>query len=941
MRINRTAFLCMVLATMSCVSLTRAQSYPGKSFLDDAEILARWEKTYGRIRSMRVSYRTLLVEFRPPQTPGDDLDEEPRVPLKHSQVERIEQGKRYHVRYSLAEDGLNNSEWLVEFAFDGKITQSYMGSTERGVVSLEQRGGSEETMNMPKEFMFLKNHKAPDVLRDEYPDGVPELARSFRFGKLRGKVVVRPNLEPVVGQSCHVVEISDPNSVRQGKQVYWMAHDKGMCLMKYQMSWSGKLRTEIGIERIAEVDVDGGSLWYPQRAYRTIYSDRFGMSKRELTVTDFVPNVKIDEATFRLSYIEGTHVSDKNSTKSYKWRNGMKFVADGWNNSIRYVPKDWSILVRTGKPLPKFEDVAPGLSADQIEDRSILLCFFDMEQRPSRNCIERLSTKAQELKTEDLLIIAIHASTVDQTRLNEWVKKYNIPFPAGTITADAEKTKFAWGVRSLPWLILTDKKQVVRAEGFGIEELDEELRNTVDTEHATQGNKVTGSKLAAQTYRSEAGKSFLDASEILKAWEDNYAHFASMEVSYTERVLEAIPPADDPNRFDFLVRLMHVERVEQGQRFHIRCSADEEGFNRPDSIIEGSFDGAISREYFGRTRSGTVIAGMKARNTETMNRLKTYMLLDKPRLVRKNPSGPSEVYWIEDPNSKPKLSFRLSSAISVSRVSIEPNLEFVGGQLCHVVEITYKGNIGQIIWLAHKKGMLPLKYQLYGNSGLAFKTQVAQIDSVETDGRTMWYPKKAYLTSIRPNGGRIRYELTTHKFVPNIQVDENTFRFDFPKGTRIYDRVRGIYGVDLPREPPSLVGKALLPLENLSLSFDLDQAKDKMILVCFWDVEQRPSRNCLQQLSTRAPELKAKGMVVVAAQASKIDEDSLGEWVKKYSVPFPVGMIEGDEDKARFTWGVKSLPWLILTDKKHIVRVAGFSLDELDEKIQNEWRSRK
>ena len=56
------------------------------------------------------------------------------------------------------------------------------------------------------------------------------------------------------------------------------------------------------------------------------------------------------------------------------------------------------------------------------------------------------------------------------------------------------------------------------------------------------------------------------------------------------------------------------------------------------------------------------------------------------------------------------------------------------------------------------------------------------------------------------------------------------------------------------------------------------------------------------------------------------------EWVEKNKIPFPVGMIKGDEEKTRFTWGVRPLPWLILTDKKHIVTAEGFNLDELDEK---------
>jgi len=136
-------------------------------------------------------------------------------------------------------------------------------------------------------------------------------------------------------------------------------------------------------------------------------------------------------------------------------------------------------------------------------------------------------------------------------------------------------------------------------------------------------------------------------------------------------------------------------------------------------------------------------------------------------------------------------------------------------------------------------------------------------------------------------------------------------------------------------QPPSLVGKPLLKLKDFKLNLSLPESNEKKILVCFFDMNQRPSRNCLWQLSKRAPELKAKDVVVVAVQASKVEENSLNEWVKKYSIPFPVGMVQGNEEKTRFDWGVKSLPWLILTDQEHIVRSNGFSLAELNEKIQS------
>ena len=45
-------------------------------------------------------------------------------------------------------------------------------------------------------------------------------------------------------------------------------------------------------------------------------------------------------------------------------------------------------------------------------------------------------------------------------------------------------------------------------------------------------------------------------------------------------------------------------------------------------------------------------------------------------------------------------------------------------------------------------------------------------------------------------------------------------------------------------------------------------------------------------------------------------------------------MIQNDVEKTRFTWGVKAIPWLILTDKQHIVRAEGFTISELDTHIE-------
>ncbi len=141
-------------------------------------------------------------------------------------------------------------------------------------------------------------------------------------------------------------------------------------------------------------------------------------------------------------------------------------------------------------------------------------------------------------------------------------------------------------------------------------------------------------------------------------------------------------------------------------------------------------------------------------------------------------------------------------------------------------------------------------------------------------------------------------------------------------------------GRPILKQPPSLVGKSLPDLEDINIDVLPEHTQDKILLICFFDMQQRPSRNCIIQLVKRAEELKQKGVIVVAVHASKVEKNKLDEWVEKNRIPFPAGMVQGDETKMLFTWGVQAFPWLILTDRNHIVSSEGFKLDELDEKTK-------
>jgi hypothetical protein len=141
-------------------------------------------------------------------------------------------------------------------------------------------------------------------------------------------------------------------------------------------------------------------------------------------------------------------------------------------------------------------------------------------------------------------------------------------------------------------------------------------------------------------------------------------------------------------------------------------------------------------------------------------------------------------------------------------------------------------------------------------------------------------------------------------------------------------------GRRVPRQPPSLVGKSLPDLKELGIEISPDDIEGKRILVCFWDMEQRPSRQCMTQLAEQAEQLKNKNVTVIAVQTSNIDQEALNQWIKKYNIPFSVGMVQGDADKTRLNWGIQSLPWLILTDRNHIVVSEGFQLGDLGNKLE-------
>ena len=245
--------------------------------------------------------------------------------------------------------------------------------------------------------------------------------------------------------------------------------------------------------------------------------------------------------------------------------------------------------------------------------------------------------------------------------------------------------------------------------------------------------------------------------------------------------------------------------------------------------------------------------------------------------------------------------------------------------------------------LAYLADLKNLKYINLGNTsitdtGLEHIRNIKSLESIYLDN-TKITDKGLMLLKDLPNLRQIRVNNT---LVTNVGL--NTFKQESASksieaniniatistrqgGTRMIRRVTA----QPEAKPLPLIGKPVPNLEKISINMDFEQTKDKGILFCFFDIEQRSSRNCILELNKKSKELKTKNIEIIAVQASKIERTNFDEWINKNNIDFSVGMISGSEEQTRFNWGVKALPWLIFTDKEHVVQAEDFPISELDE----------
>jgi hypothetical protein len=206
--------------------------------------------------------------------------------------------------------------------------------------------------------------------------------------------------------------------------------------------------------------------WFPMtQGYQIYKKDSAGEAyvdaRRDLKALEIRIDEPLSDELFRCEIREGARVEDRRSGRSVTYE---------------YRPKPPELL---GQPLPALNQSLPPLNPESLAAKPVLLCFWDMQQRPSRHGLLELTRQRGQLDDAGIKTIAIQVAKIDANVLHQWARDNNVSLEVVTLTDGADKTLSAWNIRSLPWLVLADQNHIVKANGFPLHELNVQLAGMI------------------------------------------------------------------------------------------------------------------------------------------------------------------------------------------------------------------------------------------------------------------------------------------------------------------------------------------------------------------------------------------------------------------------------------------------------------------------------
>jgi protocatechuate 3,4-dioxygenase beta subunit len=177
---------------------------------------------------------------------------------------------------------------------------------------------------------------------------------------------------------------------------------------------------------------------------------------------------------------------------------------------------------------------------------------------------------------------------------------------------------------------------------------------------------------------------------------------------------------------------------------------------------------------------------------------------------------------------------------------------------------------------------------------------------VHVDAFRQGPPRGEGRSEVRSGDRDVRVVMHDEKHVPSM-----SFRGD-----------RAVYG--------SLKGSELPDLNDLCTTLPVAELKDKPILLCLVDIDEDPaSRQCLKDLGKMAETLTGQAVAVVVVQIPGVNPVRYSDWLEDNHITFRIYGGQRTFEGKKVEWGVNSLPWLILTNREHVVVADGLSVSGL------------
>ena len=249
--------------------------------------------------------------------------------------------------------------------------------------------------------------------------------------------------------------------------------------------------------------------------------------------------------------------------------------------------------------------------------------------------------------------------------------------------------------------------------------------------------------------------------------------------------------------------------------------------------------------------------------------------------------------------------------------------EAIGGIACKVLENVISSKDTVKLWVATEPAVFPLRIERYEHERLRYR--------YEAEDLRMWddvvFPTRISIASFRPDDAgqpvlNSQKKITLKSLTPGVRITPRLLSQDLPD--KVLARLPELKG-----SVYSLVGKPLAVTGIPGLAEHLE--KGRPAVVCFIDINQRPSRHCLGQLKEAMAHLNRQGFDVVAVQVSAVEAGQLEQWTRANGDPFPLLPADPDFEQRRSTWGITSLPWLVQTGDDHFVTKEGLPPQILDQ----------